>query len=57
MEQFFAGRSYTRADVLRELGLDDPHGGAWYTGLTRHGEGLLYILWSRSGRSGDYLVV
>jgi hypothetical protein len=38
MEQFIAGRAYTRADVLRELGLDDPHGGAWYTGLTRHSE-------------------
>lgn len=38
MATFVAGKTYARADVMTALGLNDPGGGQWYTGLTRHGD-------------------
>lgn len=53
---FTAGTTYSRADVLKALGLPDPGGGAWYTGLVRH-EDAHYIFCGVGvgGRTGhDY---
>jgi 5-methylcytosine-specific restriction protein A len=35
---FIASSTYTRAEVLNALGISDPGGGQWYTGLSRHGD-------------------
>jgi 5-methylcytosine-specific restriction protein A len=35
---FNANATYTRGDVLAALGLPDPGGGQWYTGLARQGD-------------------
>jgi 5-methylcytosine-specific restriction enzyme A len=48
--------SYTRLDVLNGLGLPDPGGGAWYTGLVRHHrDHYIFCGVGVSGRTGhDY---
>jgi len=53
---FKAGSTYTRAQVLSLLGLPDPGGGAWYTGLTRHGgDHFIFCGVGVAGRTGhDY---
>lgn len=53
---FSVGTTYSRADVLKALGLPDTGGGAWYTGLVRH-EDAHYIFCGVGvgGRTGhDY---
>ncbi|MCK0510246.1 HNH endonuclease [Aromatoleum buckelii] len=51
-----AGATYTRAQVLHLLGLADPGGGAWYTGLTRHNDDhYIFCGVGVAGRTGhDY---
>lgn len=54
--QFVIGRSYTRQDVFRVIGIDDPGGGNWYTGYTSHrGDWFIFCGIGTPGRTGhDY---
>lgn len=53
---FQAGNQYTRKDVFRVLGIDDPGGGSWYTGYTTHGDDhFIFCGVGTTGRTGhDY---
>lgn len=53
---FTAGKTYTRADILKLLGLDDSGGGAWYTGYVEHdGNHFVFCGLRTPGRTGhDY---
>ncbi|WP_201770530.1 HNH endonuclease [Bordetella bronchiseptica] len=47
------GRSYTRQDVFRIVGIPDPGGGAWYTGYTSHrGDWFIFCGVGTAGRTG-----
>ncbi len=54
--QFVIGRYYTRQDVFRVIGIDDPGGGNWYTGYTSHrGDWFIFCGIGTPGRTGhDY---
>lgn len=54
--QFVTGRSYTRQDVFRIIGIADPGGGTWYTGYASHrGDWFIFCGIGTPGRTGhDY---
>ncbi len=56
MYPFKAGSQYTRKDVFRIVGIDDPGGGSWYTGYTSHGDDhFIFCGVGTTGRTGhDY---
>ena len=53
---FRVGSPYTRAEVLRALGIEDTGGGVWYTGLAANGDDhYIFCGVGTPGRTGhDY---
>lgn len=56
VNQFVIGRPYTRQDVFKVIGIDDPGGGNWYTGYNSHqGDWFIFCGIGTPGRTGhDY---
>ncbi|RQZ39661.1 DUF3427 domain-containing protein [Burkholderia sp. Bp9090] len=51
--QFIIGHLYSRRDVFKIIGIDDPKGGAWYTGYTSHQrDWFIFCGIGTSGRTG-----
>jgi 5-methylcytosine-specific restriction enzyme A len=54
--KFKVGTRYSRHDIFKVLGMEDPDGGPWFTGLVRHGKDyFIFCGINVAGRTGhDY---